>query len=123
MKKFTTKIILAKENLKKRFRDKSGQGAVDTAIIVLLSVVLGALLLAGLYALMDDTVLPTLTQKIQEMFNVVIVISGEQIIYVVPFRSNLVQCIVIFKLIYHCAGLVAFAFVFFFEYIAVLFCI
>ena len=69
MMKFKNKIILAKENLKKRFHDKSGQGAVDTAIIVLLSVVLGALLLAGLYALMDDTVLPTLTQKIQEMFN------------------------------------------------------
>ena len=69
MMKFKNKIILAKEHLKKRFRDKSGQGAVDTAIIVLLSVVLGALLLAGLYALMDDTVLPTLTQKIQEMFN------------------------------------------------------
>lgn len=69
MMKFKNKIILAKENLKKRFCDKSGQGAVDTAIIVLLSVVLGALLLAGLYALMDDTVLPTLTQKIQEMFN------------------------------------------------------
>ena len=69
MKKLKTKIILAKENLKMRIRDKSGQGAVDTAIIVLLSVVLGALLLAGLYALMDDTVLPTLTQKIQEMFN------------------------------------------------------
>ena len=69
MMKFKNKIILAKENLKKRFSDKKGQGAVDTAIIVLLSVVLGALLLAGLYALMDDTVLPTLTQKIQEMFN------------------------------------------------------
>ena len=69
MMKLRTKVILAKEHLKKRFRDKSGQGAVDTAIIVLLSVVLGALLLAGLYALMDDTVLPTLTQKIQEMFN------------------------------------------------------
>ena len=69
MMKLRTRVILAKENLKKRFRDKSGQGAVDTAIIVLLSVVLGALLLAGLYALMDDTVLPTLTQKIQEMFN------------------------------------------------------
>lgn len=69
MKKLKTKIILATENLKMRIRDKSGQGAVDTAIIVLLSVVLGALLLAGLYALMDDTVLPTLTQKIQEMFN------------------------------------------------------
>ncbi len=69
MMKLKNKIILAKENLKKRFRAKEGQGAVDTAIIVLLSVVLGALLLAGLYALMDDTVLPTLTQKIQEMFN------------------------------------------------------
>ena len=69
MRKLKTKILLSKETLKKRFRDKSGQGAVDTAIIVLLSVVLGALLLAGLYALMDDTVLPTLTQKIQEMFN------------------------------------------------------
>ena len=33
MMKFKNKIILAKENLNKRFRDKSGQGAVDTAII------------------------------------------------------------------------------------------
>lgn len=65
------KMILT--NIRKRLwcvmADNSGQGTVDTAIIVLLSVVLGALLLAGLYALMDDTVLPTLTQKIQEMFN------------------------------------------------------
>ena len=63
MMKLKSKIILAKENLKKRFRDKSGQGAVDTAIIVLLSVVLGALLLAGLYALMDDTVLFSSSNK------------------------------------------------------------
>ena len=33
MKKLKNKIILATENLKKRIRDKSGQGAVDTAII------------------------------------------------------------------------------------------
>ena len=33
MMKLRTKVIIAKENLKKRFRDKSGQGAVDTAII------------------------------------------------------------------------------------------
>ena len=63
MMKFKSKILLAKENLKKRFHDKSGQGAVDTAIIVLLSVVLGALLLAGLYALMDDTVLFSSSNK------------------------------------------------------------
>lgn len=69
MKKLEMKLLSLKERVRAKLTDNSGQGAVDTAIIVLLSVVLGALLLAGLYALMDDTVLPTLTQKIQEMFN------------------------------------------------------
>ena len=32
-------------------------------------VVLGALLLAGLYALFNDTVLPTLTNRVKEMFD------------------------------------------------------
>ena len=51
------------------FRNNQGQGAIDTAIIVMTSVVIGALLLAGLYRLFGHTVLPTLTRKIQEMFN------------------------------------------------------
>ena len=63
------KLILLKENFKNKLRDKSGQGALDTAVVVLISIILGALILAGLYALLDDTVLPTLTTKIQEMFN------------------------------------------------------
>lgn len=46
-----------------------GEGYIDTAIVILISVVLGALLLAGLYALFGDVVLPTLKTKIQEMFN------------------------------------------------------
>ena len=69
MKKLKMKMLSLGERVRAKLTDNSGQGAVDTAIIVLLSVVLGALLLAGLYALMDDTVRPTLTQKIQEMFN------------------------------------------------------
>ena len=36
---------------------------------MLIAVVLGALELAGLYAVLDDTVMPTVTQRIQEMFN------------------------------------------------------
>lgn len=51
------KLILSKENFKNKLRDKSGQGALDTAVVVLISIVLGALILAGLYALLDDTVL------------------------------------------------------------------
>lgn len=38
---------------------------------ILIIIVLGALLLAGLYALFGDVVLPTLEQRIQQMFNFV----------------------------------------------------
>lgn len=49
--------------------ETSGEGYVDTAIKILIAVVLGALLLAGLYALFNDTVLPTLVERVEEMFN------------------------------------------------------
>ena len=47
----------------------SGEGYVDTAIKILIAVVLGALLLAGLYELFNDTVLPTLVERVEEMFD------------------------------------------------------
>lgn len=50
-------------------RNRRGEGFVDTAIKILMAVVIGALVLAGLYALFGNTVLPTLTRRIQEMFN------------------------------------------------------
>jgi hypothetical protein len=46
-----------------------GEGFVDTAIKILMAVVIGALVLGGLYALFGETVLPTLKQRIQDMFN------------------------------------------------------
>lgn len=46
-----------------------GDGYIDTAVKILIAVVLGALLLAGLYALFGDVVMPTLTNKIKGMFN------------------------------------------------------
>ena len=47
----------------------SGEGFVDTAVKILISIVIGALLLAGLYTLFGDTILPTLTERINDMFN------------------------------------------------------
>ena len=47
----------------------AGEGYIDTAVKVLIAVVLGALVLAGLYANLNDTVMPTVTEKINEMFN------------------------------------------------------
>ena len=58
-----------KGTLMKKLKEKRAEGYVDTAIKILIAVVLGALLLAGLYALFDDTVLPTLVRRVEEMFN------------------------------------------------------
>ena len=56
-------------DVKKAIGNNSGEGYIDTAVKILISVVLGALLLAGLYALFGDVVMPTLKERIQEMFN------------------------------------------------------
>ena len=61
----TTKVVLAKAAI----RNNHGEGYIDTAVKILIAVVLGALLLAGLYALFGDVVMPTLEQRIRNMFN------------------------------------------------------
>ncbi|MBD5116402.1 MAG: hypothetical protein HDT48_02670 [Ruminococcaceae bacterium] len=48
---------------------KRGENFVDSGVKILIAVVIGALLLGGLYALFGDTILPTLTNKVKEMFN------------------------------------------------------
>lgn len=45
------------------------EGFVDSGVKILIAVVIGALLLGGLYLLFNDTILPTLTNKIKELFN------------------------------------------------------
>lgn len=42
---------------------------VDTGVKILIAVVIGALLLAGLYTLFNSTIMPTVTSKITELFN------------------------------------------------------
>lgn len=73
MKKFMNNvrntITLKALALREKLCEQRGEGYVDTAIKILIAVVLGALLLAGLYALFNDTVLPTLVRRVQEMFN------------------------------------------------------
>lgn len=65
MKKARQKMI----TLDAAVTDRSGQGALDTAVTVLISIVLGALILGGLYLVINGTVLPTITQRIREMFD------------------------------------------------------
>jgi len=63
--KITEKAVMVQTLL----RSQRGEGFVDTAIKILISVVIGGLVLGGLYALFGETVLPTLKQRIQDMFN------------------------------------------------------
>ncbi|MBQ4627830.1 MAG: hypothetical protein IJB44_02000 [Clostridia bacterium] len=45
------------------------EGYVDSGVKILIAVVIGALLLSGLYTLFNDTIMPTVTTKIGELFN------------------------------------------------------
>ena len=48
---------------------QKAEGYVDSGVKILIAVVIGALLLAGLYALFNTTIMPSVTTKIQELFN------------------------------------------------------
>ena len=69
MNKITHKANMLAVRARTPLTNNRGEGFVDTAIKILMAVVIGALVLAGLYLLFDQTVLPTLTQRIKEMFN------------------------------------------------------
>ena len=69
MKKATQNVKAVAVRAGMLMKDTKGENYVDTAVKILIAVVLGALLLAGLYALFGDEVMPTLTQRIQDMFN------------------------------------------------------
>ena len=55
-----TKTVLA---------NNRGEGYVDTGVKILIAVVIGALLLAGLYTLFNTTIMPTVTAKVTELFS------------------------------------------------------
>ena len=73
MKKFINKInekatavaIKAKTTLD----NVKGEGYIDTGVKIIIGVVVGAVILGGLYALFDGVVLPTLETNIEDMFD------------------------------------------------------
>lgn len=48
---------------------KTGEGYIDTAVKIIIGVVIGGVILAGLYVLFNTTVIPTLSEKITGMFS------------------------------------------------------
>ncbi len=63
--KFNSAVVSAKTAIE----STSGEGYIDTGVKIIIGVVIGGVILAGLYALFNTTIIPTLTSKIQSMFN------------------------------------------------------
>ena len=73
MKKFFNKVqnkanalaIRAKSTLE----NAKAEGYIDTGVKIIIGVVVGAVILGGLYALFDNVILPTLETRIDGMFD------------------------------------------------------
>ena len=63
--KFNKAVISAKTAI----QSTTGEGYIDTGVKIIIGVVIGSVILAGLYALFNTTIIPTLSSKIQGMFN------------------------------------------------------
>ena len=63
--KATNKYIAAKTALQSR----SGEGYIDTGVKIIIGVVIGGVILAGLYTLFKSTIMTNLSTEIGEMFN------------------------------------------------------
>ena len=73
MKKFfnsiKNKLGKAFATVKATVESSTGEGYIDTGVKIIIGVVVGGVILAGLYALFNTTIIPTLTEKISGMFN------------------------------------------------------
>ena len=73
MKKFfdsiRNKFNKAAATVKTTVESTTGEGYIDTGVKIIIGVVVGGVILAGLYALFNTTIIPTLTEKISGMFN------------------------------------------------------
>ena len=68
-KKIKNKVNSAIISAKCAVVNKKAEGYVDSGVKILIAVVIGALLLGGLYTLFNTTIMPTVTSKITELFS------------------------------------------------------
>ena len=72
MRKFLNKLRRGANNLAIgatcALQTRKAEGYVDTGVKILIAVVLGALVLTLLYALLNGTVMPKVTEKVNSMF-------------------------------------------------------
>ncbi len=67
--RLAVRINAQKAQAQMMLAESRGENFVDSGIKILIAVVIGALLLGGLYALFGETIMPTVTQKVKDMFD------------------------------------------------------
>lgn len=55
--------------LRAKTLDTTGEGYVDTAVKIIIAVVIGALLMAGLVALFNEVIMPRVNTEVTELFD------------------------------------------------------
>ncbi len=68
-KRIRNKVNSAIVSAKCAIENRKAEGYVDSGVKILIAVVIGALLLAGLYTLFNSTIMPTVTSKVSGLFN------------------------------------------------------
>jgi len=68
MKYLKNKLYTCKQKLHQILTDETGDFYISDAVKIIIAVVLGSLVLAALTTLFNDTVIPSVTQKIQGLF-------------------------------------------------------
>ena len=63
------KTAVIKANAHTTFVGTVAEAYVDTGVKILIAVVIGALLLTLLYALFNDTIMPSVTEKVEGLFD------------------------------------------------------
>lgn len=69
IKNFKIRMRRIVTDIKNSIANCRAEGYVDSGVKILIAVVIGALLLTGLYTLFNTTIMPTVTQKITELFS------------------------------------------------------
>ena len=64
-----TAVVNSLTSVRATLAGSAAEGYIDTGVKIIIGVVIGGVILAGLYTLFNTTIIPTLTSKIGEMFN------------------------------------------------------
>jgi len=66
--KINEKLILGFLKIKNMITDKRAEGYVDSGVKILIAIVIGGLLLSLLYSLFTVDIMPTVSEKIETLF-------------------------------------------------------